>query len=77
LIGYVDKTKGVAQLFDWEDYYLELSMLNEQLLSDRLEHMWENQMALREKLSTQFSQITSDEDSPGKLIHQDYLRVST
>lgn len=72
LIGYLDKAAGLAEMYEWEEYFLELSTLQESSLSFKLNQLWENRNDLHSQLTKMHAQITADAISPGALIFQDY-----
>lgn len=72
MISYLDKTKGAAELFDWQDFTIEITKLTVDNLSDKLSLLWEQRSSLSPLIENRLSEILETYPKPGALIFEDY-----
>lgn len=71
-IGYLHKTLGIAQSVGIQDWVLDINNITEDILSQSIEKLWENRLALRRHLEIRVPEIIQETRQAGKIIVADY-----
>ncbi|MFM8320774.1 MAG: polysaccharide pyruvyl transferase family protein [Chloroflexota bacterium] len=71
-IGYLHKSRGIAQAAGITDWVLDIQQLTAGQLSEKLLALWENRQAVRAHLETIMPELADQARLPAQLIAADY-----
>jgi len=72
LIEYLSKTRGLAEMLGLEEWCLELTQLNRNVLEDMLERLWQERSILRQALAGTVPALCADAGLAGAAVARDY-----
>lgn len=75
-IGYLHKTRGIAQSIGIEDWVIEIKEINSQQLIERLINLWDQRARIREQLLKTMPIIAEQAGQAGEILAKDYLRLT-
>jgi colanic acid/amylovoran biosynthesis protein len=75
MLEYLDKTRGAAELFEWQEYAINLADLSESVLTNKLESLWNNREDLKPKIRERMDTLIQTKPKPAEVIRQDFDNV--
>jgi colanic acid/amylovoran biosynthesis protein len=75
-IGYLHKTRGIAQTIGIEDWVIEIKEIGSQQLIERLINLWDQRARIREQLLKTIPVIAEQAGQAGEILAKDYLKFT-
>lgn len=72
-VGYLHKTRGIAQTVGIEDWVIEITDINGHQLIERLKRLWDQRAQMREQLLKTVPTLAAQARRAGDLLAEDYL----
>jgi colanic acid/amylovoran biosynthesis protein len=75
-IGYLHKTRGIAQSIGMEDWVIEIKDINSQQLIEQLNSLWDQRAQIRTHLLRTMPGIAEQAGQAGEILAKDYLKLT-
>ncbi|MHA2428397.1 MAG: polysaccharide pyruvyl transferase family protein [Candidatus Hermodarchaeia archaeon] len=75
MLEYLDKTRGAAELFEWQEYAINIAELSESALTNKLESLWNNREDLKPIIRDRIDTLIQTNPKAAEVIREDYEHV--
>ncbi len=74
MIGYLPKTRGLAEMLGIEEWYLDINQVSGNALSERLQQLWTRKNFWTEDRNMAIQKTILDASKAGGIVKEDYKR---